>query len=247
MQPADSNSSQFDQASVELSGIVDSTEKATSDILAAAERVQEIAWTLREQGVDATVCDLIDAQATEVYTACSFQDITGQRTRKVIEVMRFLEARIDAMIKIWRLDDLDSVSRDGLPAAPEVRGEQGQGDRLQQVAVDKLIGTERKPDVVWRDAVPLEGIRPRNIDEFDLDDLVVYESSGAPMNIDRNDFVVRDAPAPTLELVTSAPVEAEPAPVCAPPKPEPAAVKPASADSGSIESLTYAERMALFA
>jgi chemotaxis protein CheZ len=250
MQPADSQRSQFDSASVELSSIVDSTEKATSDILAAAERVQEIAWTLREQGVDATVCDLIDAQATEVYTACSFQDITGQRTRKVIEVMRFLEARIHAMIKIWRLDDLEHVpAGSGVPSAPQVRGEQGQGDRLQQVAVDKLIGTERKPDVVWRDVAPLEEARPRNLDEFDLDDLVVYESSLVTANVaatPKDDLVVRDVPAPALELVTSAPVAADPAPVCAPPKPEPSAEKPASTEP-SIETLTYAERMALFA
>lgn len=253
MQPADGNRSQFDHASVELSSIVDSTEKATSDILAAAERVQEIAWTLREQGVDAAVCDLIDAQATEVYTACSFQDITGQRTRKVIEVLRFLEARIDAMIKIWRLDDLEFVpAGSGIADAPQVRGEQGEGNRLQQPAVDKLIGNERKPDVIWRDAALLEESRPRNIDEFDLDDLVVYESSSrAPAKSRtpapaKNDFAGHDTSAPVPSPVTSAAVEMETAPVCAPPNPEPHA-KPADADSASIESLTYAERMALFA
>ena len=80
------------------------TETATSDILACAERIQEIAWTLREQGVEGEVCDLLDAKATEVYTACSFQDITGQRTRKVIGVLRYLEDRINAMIGIWGLD-----------------------------------------------------------------------------------------------------------------------------------------------
>ncbi len=84
--------------------IVQATEKATSDILACAERIQEMAWTLREQGVESEVCDLLDANATEVYTACSFQDITGQRTRKVIGVLRYLEDRINAMIGIWGLD-----------------------------------------------------------------------------------------------------------------------------------------------
>ncbi|HEX5778586.1 MAG TPA: hypothetical protein VFY21_07065 [Xanthobacteraceae bacterium] len=256
MQPPDSNRSQFDHASVELSGIVDSTEKATSDILAAAERVQEIAWTLREQGVDATVCDLIDAQATEVYTACSFQDITGQRTRKVIEVMRFLEARIDAMIKIWQLDDLEfAPSGNDVPAAPQVRGEQGQGNRLQQQAVDKLIGNERKPDVVWRDAASPEESRPRTLDSFDLDDLVVYESSlstpangGQTATAATDDFIVRDVRAtPALKPVTAAPAGMESSPVCAPPKPEPPAQGPTKADATSIDQLTYAERMALFA
>jgi chemotaxis protein CheZ len=250
MQPADSNSSQFDQASVELSGIVDSTEKATSDILAAAERVQEIAWTLREQGVDATVCDLLDAQATEVYTACGFQDITGQRTRKVIEVLRFLEARIEAMIKIWRLDNLDAVSRSG-PAGPEVRGEQGVGDRRQPVAVDKLIGNEKKPDVIWRDIAAPEESRPRSLNEFDLDDLVVYETTqfngavGAPAAA-ADEYIVRDVPKPALEVVQPAKSEAPSAPAPAPqPEPQPQAV--AKEEPRTIEQLTFAERMALFA
>jgi chemotaxis protein CheZ len=58
---------------------------------------------LREQGQEPEICDVLDSKATEVYTACSFQDLTGQRTRKVIQVMRYLEARINAMIKIWGL------------------------------------------------------------------------------------------------------------------------------------------------
>src|SRR3954447_19917649 len=94
----------FGEASEELDSVVQATETATSDILACAERIQEMAWTLREQGVDAEVCDILDAKATEVYTACSFQDLTGQRTRKVIGVVRYLEGRINAMIDIWGLD-----------------------------------------------------------------------------------------------------------------------------------------------
>src|ERR1700722_17516807 len=44
------------EASEELDSIVHTTEKATSDILAAAEQVQEIAWTLRERGADHESC-----------------------------------------------------------------------------------------------------------------------------------------------------------------------------------------------
>ena len=94
----------FGEASEELDSVVQATEAATSDILACAERIQEMAWTLREQGVEGEICDLLDANATDVYTACSFQDITGQRTRKVISVLRYLEERINAMIGIWGLD-----------------------------------------------------------------------------------------------------------------------------------------------
>jgi len=98
---ATTQSGHFEDASVELDAIVQATETATGDILSAAETIQEIAWTLREMGAENEVCDLIDTKTTDIYTACSFQDITGQRTRKVINVLRFLEERIDTMMAIW--------------------------------------------------------------------------------------------------------------------------------------------------
>ena len=101
---------QFDQqlvnASLELDNIVQATEKATSEVLEAAEEIQEVAWTLREQGTDIALCDKIDQRATDIYTACSFQDITGQRTEKVVKALRFIEQRINAMIEIWGVDDI---------------------------------------------------------------------------------------------------------------------------------------------
>src|SRR5207237_5029241 len=104
MKPDADHHGKFGEASEELDSVVQATETATSDILACAERIQEIGWTLREQGIETAICDLLDANATEIYTACSFQDITGQRTRKVIQVLRYLEDRINAMIGIWGLD-----------------------------------------------------------------------------------------------------------------------------------------------
>jgi chemotaxis protein CheZ len=89
------------EASVELDSIVRSTETATSDILAAAEQIQETAWSMREQGVAADLCDELDARASAIYMACEFQDLTGQRTQKIIQVLRYLEDRINAMIDIW--------------------------------------------------------------------------------------------------------------------------------------------------
>jgi hypothetical protein len=77
-----------DKTATELDAIIQATERATSDILAAAERIQEIAWTMREQGVDDKACDELDGLATEIYTACSFQDLTGQQTDRVIEHLR---------------------------------------------------------------------------------------------------------------------------------------------------------------
>jgi chemotaxis regulatin CheY-phosphate phosphatase CheZ len=92
------------EASGELDAIVSATEEATSSILAAAESIQEAAWTLREASVENAICDLLDQRATEIYTACSFQDLTSQRIRKIIGALGFLETRINTMIDIWEFD-----------------------------------------------------------------------------------------------------------------------------------------------
>jgi len=146
---------QFDRqlvsATQELDHIVEATEKATSDILQAAEEIQEVAWTLREKGTEIELCDKIDQRATDIYTACSFQDITGQRTGKVVRALRFIEQRINAMIEIWGVDDIafkvdDIASKLEAFAETAVRedtsllnGPPRKGDGLKQDDIDRML------------------------------------------------------------------------------------------------------------
>src|SRR5262249_18541355 len=135
----------FGEATEELDSIVQATETATSDILAAAEQIQEIAWTLREQGLEAEACDLLDGKATDVYTACSFQDLTGQRTRKVIQVLHYLEGRINAMIRIWGLDgamaaEAAETERARSGEAALLAGPAKPGHGLDQADIDVVMG-----------------------------------------------------------------------------------------------------------
>jgi len=144
---------QFDQqlisATAELDHIVEATEKATSDILEAAEEIQEVARTLRERSTDMELCDKIDQRATDIYTACSFQDITGQRTEKVVTALRFIEQRINAMIEIWGVDDIafkvDDIASKMKNFAETVRddhllsGPSRKGEDLKQDDVDRMM------------------------------------------------------------------------------------------------------------
>src|SRR5712691_211488 len=132
IKPDVEDSGKFGEVTAELDSIVRTTETATSDILAAAEQVQEIAWTLREQGIEPEVCDLINAKATDIYTACAFQDLTGQRTGKVIQVLRYLEGRINAMIDIWGLEREPAGGKAAGPHAPAALG-------LDQADVDVMM------------------------------------------------------------------------------------------------------------
>jgi chemotaxis protein CheZ len=139
IKPDVEDSGKFGEVTAELDSIVRTTEAATSDILAAAEQVQEFAWTLREQGIDPEICDLINAKATDIYAACAFQDLTGQRTGKVIQVLRYLEGRINAMIDIW---GLEGEAGGGKTAGPQVPPEALIGPprlELDQADVDVMM------------------------------------------------------------------------------------------------------------
>ncbi len=105
MHARDSRGIQFAAASETLDAVVETTEKATSAILSAAERMQEQAWTLREQGIDANVCDELDRSATEIYTACGFQDLTAQRIAKAVETLKFLDSRIRSLVEAAGLSE----------------------------------------------------------------------------------------------------------------------------------------------
>jgi hypothetical protein len=93
-------------ATEELDDIVAATEKATSEILQAAEEVQEMGWILREKGADPALCETLDRRAADIYTACSLQDITGRRTEKVVKLLRFIEERLNAMIETWSVEEI---------------------------------------------------------------------------------------------------------------------------------------------
>lgn len=134
----------FIEASNELDAIVTKTESATQEILAAAEAIQEQAWTLREAGADEAACDDIDARATEIFMACSFQDLTGQRTQKIVQVLQYLESRINLMISIWGIEDAKGedhpLVEDTRPDAHLLNGPQLDGRGVNQDTVDEMFG-----------------------------------------------------------------------------------------------------------
>jgi len=136
----------FAEAGEELDSVVQATELATSDILACAEHIQELAWTMREQGMAPELCDAIDAKATEVYTACSFQDLTGQRTRKVIQALRYLEDRINATIGMWEPDAVAPAQPARADNVLPLHGPAKPGEGLAQADVDQVMAPTSAAD-----------------------------------------------------------------------------------------------------
>lgn len=87
----------------ELDAVVSGTEGATEAILSSAEFIDETANTLsaRLKGQDADLANDIQERVIQIFEACNFQDLTGQRITKVVGTLRFIEDRIIQMMDIW--------------------------------------------------------------------------------------------------------------------------------------------------
>lgn len=88
----------------ELDAVVESAERATEQILGAAEDIEDAANTLsaslkREQ--EKSLALDIQDNVLRIFEACNFQDLTGQRIAKVLTTLKFVEDRIAHMIEIW--------------------------------------------------------------------------------------------------------------------------------------------------
>ncbi len=105
---ADSAETMIGDASDQLEEIVKTTELATNRIMDIVESYQSMLTEMSE-AVDALPglaegsmlqnhIGKMQADTLEIMTACSFQDITGQRVRKVVDLIRGIEKRILEMM-----------------------------------------------------------------------------------------------------------------------------------------------------
>jgi chemotaxis protein CheZ len=133
----------------ELDAVMGGTEKATQTILAAAEDIDQAANTLSaalrgesELGLTQDIQDRV----IQIFEACNFHDLTGQRITKVMATLRFIEEHVIRMIEIW--GGLDTFNNVSATAADEhangelVHGPRLEGDRghASQGDIDLLFG-----------------------------------------------------------------------------------------------------------
>ncbi len=174
-----SGNSRINLATEELDEIVRSTERATSDILNAAEHVLKLADAV--QPVAAETAAGLSEHATEILTACSFQDLTGQRITKVVNTLRYLEQRVNAMIDIWGVESAKGVEQpaDERPDAHLLNGPARPGHEKSQAEIDAILsgvsaGSDAKlPELLngAEPAPPSESPPAASVSQSDIDRL----------------------------------------------------------------------------
>ncbi|MEM7425232.1 MAG: hypothetical protein AAF441_04005 [Pseudomonadota bacterium] len=71
----------------------DEARSISSELLAEVEKLENLAWRLREDGADDAVCDKMDASIDELMALCWKQDVSGQRSAKAMNVLSFVSDR----------------------------------------------------------------------------------------------------------------------------------------------------------
>jgi chemotaxis protein CheZ len=92
------------RVSQELNAVVSGTETATHRILQASEEIEEnaksLAAAIKTVHDQHLARDIVD-QVTQIFEACNFQDLVGQRIGKVAATLLFIEEHILKLVAIW--------------------------------------------------------------------------------------------------------------------------------------------------
>ena len=135
----------FDGMGEQLDAIVKATENATHRIMEAMEENTAAIEAMRARHKsEEDVADLnkMENSVNEVFEACSFQDITGQRVNKITKSLIYVEERVSSIISIWGKDDIEKVEALTSTKTEDeklLNGPQLEGKGLDQSEIDALF------------------------------------------------------------------------------------------------------------
>jgi hypothetical protein len=188
------------------------------DIAGAAERLQDVAWTMREHGIDPATCDQIEAVAAAILGAASLRNPDDRRAQKLSEALGYLERRINTMLEEIAQTQMAATPPAGPPTAePPVSARHGVHDSEAQVrTTEALPAADGGPAVARREP-------DVSLSEHEAGpSLVATETAAAAIEV-----AVEAAVSPRLMEV----VEAAVAQVLADHRPPPAYQAPQQADA----------------
>ncbi len=136
--PGEIQSQFLPSASDELDAIVEATEKATNQIMDAAEVLEAL-----EADVAPDAAERLAQATTQIYEACTFQDITGQRITKVVRTLKIIEERVDGLVRAFDPAFDKTRAADPASAGPAAAAEATSG--ADDTGADDTGADPRKP------------------------------------------------------------------------------------------------------
>ncbi len=138
------------EAGRELDAVLEATEEATHAIMEAAETIMAAS-----DSDPAAYRELVGDKVMEIFEACTFQDLTGQRVRKVVKTLSWIETRIAKIAEKLSVVPFP-VATDEPPEETEderrmreliLNGPQMKGDGVTQSDVDDFFAKSNQGDI----------------------------------------------------------------------------------------------------
>jgi hypothetical protein len=111
---------------------------AAPDVVAAAERLRQIAWTMRACGIELPASDQIGQIADAILSADALRSLGDQRAHKLTEALHYLEHRIDRMLDS-RMAAANGADAEPAPESPLPRANGHDHDAATVTAAMAMI------------------------------------------------------------------------------------------------------------
>ncbi|MFT5488854.1 MAG: chemotaxis protein CheZ [Alphaproteobacteria bacterium] len=122
------------EATDELDAVIEATEVATNSIMEAAEMIESVAEEVTDEQAD-----VLSQAVTQIYEACSFQDITGQRIHKVVGALKEIERKVETVVEKF---GPDRATRDEKKRKRQAEKESAEADATDINEEDLLQGPQ---------------------------------------------------------------------------------------------------------
>lgn len=134
-------------ATDQLDAVVKATEEATNTIMDSADKIQQAV-----DNNEADAKDIISNAVADIYLACNFQDITGQRITKVLTTLNYIDTKVRTIMQLFgqvSAEDAEKVAalraeephKDKRPDAELLNGPQMSKDAPNQDDIDALFAS----------------------------------------------------------------------------------------------------------
>lgn len=135
LRPNDLREDRIPSAGAELEAIVSNTADATNKIMTAAETIMAGDPTTPDYQ------DMVMTQCMDIFEACSFQDITGQRVSKVVSTLSHIEERLERFSKAMGVKDAAATETDAdrRKKALLLNGPSLNGPEVNQNSIDDMF------------------------------------------------------------------------------------------------------------
>jgi chemotaxis protein CheZ len=143
---AEDDADRFQAMSKQLDGILEATTDASDKIMGAVEKnnlaIEKLQALVSDDEQSAVIEEIIEGH-NEIFEACAFQDLTGQRVTQLSKSVEYVEERVASLHELWGKEELEKIELEPEKELTEdeklLNGPQAKAEALNQADIDAMF------------------------------------------------------------------------------------------------------------